>query len=92
MTTEENLIYQKEFLKEEQEAAKAIKIKEQTALQTKIKRDIPIYVKECYGFRGLGNEQKTDVILARLDYAELCDVIHCANSTKARMVLLGSLS
>jgi hypothetical protein len=89
MTKDEYLQYQKQFLKEEQEAAKVRANKEEVAKKEKIRRDKIIYGRECYGFRCLSPEQQTDFILARLDYGKIRQVIQFATDTKARMVLLG---
>ena len=89
MNNEEYLQYRKEFLKLEREAASGRAKQEEASKAVKIKLDIPIYGRECYGFRCLAREQQVDFVTARLNFSKISSVIRYATSTKARMVLLG---
>jgi hypothetical protein len=89
MNKEEYMQYQKEFLQMESEAAKGREKREDAIKEAKIKRDIPVYARECYGFRCLNREQQVDFAMTRLDFNKITSVIRYATSTKARMVLLG---
>jgi hypothetical protein len=81
MTKDEYFQYQKQFLKEEQEATQVRANKAEVTKKEKIRRDKIIYGRECYGFRCLSPEQQTDFILARLDYGKIRQVIQFATDT-----------
>ena len=83
MNNEEYLQYQKEFLKMEREAATGRAKQEIASKAAKIKQDIPIYGRECYGFRCLAREQQVDFVTARLNFNIISSVIRYATSTKA---------
>ena len=50
MTKEEYTQYQKDFLRIEEETTKERRNQEDVIKEKKIKKDIPIYGRECYGF------------------------------------------